>query len=58
MNVDELMAAVTDARVRVMEQNGTYFAVVVEENGDEFELTRGGNVDEMYQELKNMGLAR
>lgn len=43
-------------KIVVIEQNGTYFASTVEDNGDEFELTRGTDKEELIKEIRNMGI--
>lgn len=41
-------------KVVIFYQNGTYFANVVEENGDEHELTRGIDHNNLVAEVKSM----
>lgn len=55
--VEELQAVVTDERVKLSESNGMYFAVVVEDNGDEHDLARSKDLSDLHQQLKDAGVA-
>lgn len=56
-SIEELQAVVTDARVHLIEEKGVYYAVVVEENGDEHDLARSKDLDDLHQQLKDAGVA-
>lgn len=53
--MDNLQAIVSDKRVRLSTHNGIYYAEIVEENGDVFELYRAFSVQEMREALRGMG---
>lgn len=50
-----LQVKVTDERIQITEDNGIYYAEIVEENGDVFELYRAFSVQEMREALRGMG---
>lgn len=56
-DLKELMETVTDERIRISEEKGTFYAVVVEENGDEFDLSRSTSLNDLYDQLRNAGVA-
>lgn len=54
MNIEELQSQVKD-RIHLSESNGRFYAVIVEENGDEHDLAQADNVDDLREQLKQFG---
>lgn len=54
MTIEKLQEMVKE-NVHVSEHNGRFFAVVVEDNGDEHDLAQADNVEDLHQQLKEFG---
>jgi hypothetical protein len=54
MNVKQLQALVKE-KIVISEMGGTFYADVVEENGDEFQLARSKDIAELHDNLKAFG---
>lgn len=56
MKTVEQLQEVVNQGVVIQNHEDTYFALQVEENGDEFEITRNKDLEALEAELKNNGL--
>lgn len=54
MNLEKLQAIVKEG-IHLSEVNGRYYAVSVEDNGDEHDLAQANNVEDLHEQLKNFG---
>jgi hypothetical protein len=56
-NLDELKEMVNE-KIVLSEEDEMYYAVVVEENGDEFALTQSNDLDDLHDQIRNFGLLK
>jgi hypothetical protein len=57
VNLHDLLEEMVDERVHAwILDDGTYYLAVVEENGDEFGLLRAKEKNEIFEQLKKIGL--
>lgn len=57
VNLNELLEEVVDERVHAwVDDEGVYYLSVIEDNGDEHELTREKSTIDVYNYLSNHGL--
>lgn len=54
MNLENLKEIVKEG-IHLSEVSGRYYAVIVEENGDEHDLAQADNVEDLHEQLKNFG---
>ncbi|MBJ6360896.1 hypothetical protein [Paenibacillus roseus] len=57
MTLESLQAKIADSRI-VLSENRTYFATVLEENGDEHELARATTIEDLEQQLSDFGFIK
>lgn len=57
MTIEKLRELLTDKRVKLFTAAGVYYAEVIEENGDAFDLARSTSVDDLHRQLVEMRTA-